>query len=615
MADLSVLVQSEVDRPRDRIYGITRSVQSQNARSAGLAENPLHLAETVTAVVNTSLSVSLTETIRSRDWIYGSARDSTAAQRTAGLVEGPVELSDGGRAEFIGPGAALKISDQVSVWMSDIYQAEAMRVADFIYGAALGPPATTLSVGLREQAVEINEFLAQLIILVVPAESVRIAAGPGVVDLIDSFDPVLHIQDTVTAALQAGTDLNRAVTDESLKVSDSLTVLENPESAEPALDSLRLVDQVLGPTLTPEQTSGFDDTIKISDSVTTQLTQLLASGFDETLHVVDTDLSASMGGLSVVVTQESLKLQDSAFVLENPEQTSGVDEALRVSDSVAASLDQEQVSGVDENLKVSESVSAQLTKLFASGFDELVHLVETDLSVSMGGLLAFIPADTARVQDAVTVVEDPEQANGFNESLKVQETVSGLLNPEQASGFDELLRVQDAASAQLLLLLAFGFDELFHVQDTVQATEGSAGLINANPGDEPLHVQDQPFASITPEFSLVTADTLKLADVVTAALQLAEGTTVESAKLADAVTVSIGLDAGALLETLHLQDVVVESRLSPLLVTVTDLLFIGETLNLGTGAPISAAFVTDFVIVPAPGHLVIVPAPDRLVLV
>jgi len=589
MADLSILVAQEVSEARDVIFGITRSVQSQNARSAGLEENPLHVTDStplprlnpqpigvtdepvkvadtvVNAFTSTDLSVVVsTEVSKARDVIFGITR-FVASQNalSAGLQENPLHLSEERLDFFTGTTEVLKVVDTVTVLANPLQAApavESLKVQDGTPSVS-GLTNTDLNVNLTEplrvsdQPPFIEERLKVVdtvtaSLVFTPSLTVSLTENLRLNDQPPFIQERLKVQDTVTAALAAaGGDLSRAVADEVLHLADFTGDLST------GLEEILRVQDTVTPAMGGNLTIAVaDENLKVQDTVTTSLTVLLAS-----------------------VTDESLKIADTVTLFENPLFAAPATENLKVQDTVIASTGGLIAVLGDEVLKVQDSVSASLTVLFLAVTDEPLKI-----------------ADTVTAQLDTLLVS-------LTESLKVQDQVTASSGGLIATPGDENLKVQDTVSASLTVLLLTAPTESMRVFDTdLTVTETGAGQVNVQ---DSLKVQDSVTAQLDTLLVTVTQESLKVQDTVTPALERSVVITQESLKVQDTVTASVGLSTALGDETLKVQDTV-STQLTVLRASASESLKVQDFLTLGVNllsvnVTTEVLHLQDFVLTPA----------------
>ncbi len=580
MADLSVLVTAEALRDREFIYGATRYVQSQNALSAGLREGQVKLAETVLGPTLTPLIAAPAESLK---------------------------IATSGQVDLYGLGAWVKVQDTVQVLLfsgiTALPAADSLKMADTVTAAF---PSVDLSV-------------------LVTAESLKIATS-GQVDIY-GLGAWVKVQDTVTAQLVGpGGDLSVTVgvetlhladtdsgfvellSDEAILLADTVTPSITPEQTS-GFDELLHVQDTATPRLTPEQTPVLLDSLKIQDVLTSSITPEFASGFDELLHVQDT-VTTSLNPLFTSIVLESGKLADTVTQTLDPLQTTVTFESLKVQDQVLTGGDLNVILTAGESLKLADTATTLLNPLFAVTVSELLH-----------------------VQDQVLTGGDLNVILTVGESGKLADTSAQTLDPLQTTVTEVTVKTSDSLTAQLDTLLASLAGELLHVQDTVftggdlqvtlteplKLADTVTTLLNplqTSGFDELLHIQDQ--VSTGAGLSvLVPADALKLADLVTAARDL-EATVTESLKLADLVSPALWLAISVPNEALALADTST-AFVTPLRAVVTQeslklsesLVIFGDLLSVTV--PAETLHVTDIFFVPAvpePVWICVVPSVD-----
>lgn len=215
------------------------------------------------------------------------------------------------------------------------------------------------------------------------------------------------------------TDLSASLAQESLKISESLTLILNPlatsisdslkiqdtvttailENEEVLqIESVKISDSVLQ-ILNPEETSQ-SESLKISDTVSTTLSPLEVIQ-TESLKTAE-DLAAALVGQGVNQT-ESLKISDTLSALIEAALEVSKIESLKITDSIARTLNPEETSKT-ESLKISDSVIVALDVREAAQ-SESIHITDSILvsltsdSVSKTEILYLTDELTAAIVD------------------------------------------------------------------------------------------------------------------------------------------------------------------------------------------------------------------------
>lgn len=516
---------TETLRVRDFVLGAARFVASQNTQTAGLMENPLHLTEALTVVNIPQLLVVIpAEGLRVRDFVFGAARFiATEATQTAGLLENPLHLGDSGRIDLIGLGNPVKISDSDLTAEMDYHahglSAERAELGDFVYGASIGT-ATHLAAGLQD-VVRIGEIppLATRPVELEP-EGVKVADSGGI-NLLDQ--PQLHIADgPPVASLQTGAgDLSPSLLTETVKVADAVLGPQlDPLIRQATDEALKVVDGAPTGVLDPLIRQVTDESLKVADGTPVGvLDPLVRQVTDETLHAADGPTTQQLDPLIVLVAGEALKIVDTVTPQLDPLLRLVTDEAAKVADTVLApTLDPEQATAPAEAVKVQDTATAGI---FLSGLpaNENLHVVDTVLGPTL----------------------DPEQAS-VTESVRLQDTVT-VPSSTLAATLSESCRVLDLNYGVVQLI------GVIHVQDAVTAVVGQTNL------------------------SVLRTETLRLSDRV---VNLSANVASETVRASD-----IGKGRASLLGVLHVVDgppqVQMGGFLSPS--TITETLKVGDAVT------------------------------------
>src|SRR5215472_3422183 len=225
-----------------------------------------------------------------------------------------------------------------------------------------------------------------------------LGAALGVAVSFGVMENPLHVQDTVTAALNPPPNLSVQAPDEGCRPRDRVYGATRFVASQNQLEA-----------------GNYEAHVKISESLTV-------------LRDIDTGL-----------LQEVPRLAEWGQV-----DLYGPGAYLKIADTVTASISSGSdlsASGFDELLHVQDTQTAQMSLLLAAGFDEA-------LVVGDGGFVELgISDEYVKLADTVTASINPENTSGFDELLHVQDTATVFVNPEQTSGFDELLHVQDTVTA------------------------------------------------------------------------------------------------------------------------------------------------------------------------
>jgi hypothetical protein len=562
MADLSINVQQDSYRVSDFVLGAALGV----ALSAGVMEIG-KLSDSVQAALlpPPSLSVQVaTEGCRPIDRVYGATRYVQSQNAlSAGLYEGHDKVSESLTVRRSLDTGLLqevpRLSDQLSVLRSPslIVLQETLKLDDFgqvdLYGLGarlkISDAVTVELLPLSERMRVLDQVAVNYspIFTVIDSETVLLSED-GWVELSVEAE-VLHLADAPTASIPfSGLSANPG--DETVKVADSVATLISSINA------------------TPSETLFMYDSGLVELSVEAEI-----------LHLADTVAAAiAAGNLAATAGPETLKLADTATVLLNPEQTSTASESLKVADSVSGlTLDPEQTSTPAEALKVQDTVTAQIGG--GAFVLETLKLADTVLGPTLNPEQTSGFDEALKVQDSVTSTLDPEQTS-IQESLKLQETVSSNLDPEQTSTPAEALKVQDSVSVALWLAVQPS-DELLHVQD-FPTTNLSTSL------SELLHVQDTVTASSGSNLVATSAESLKVQDTATIALDPELVTVTEGLKVSESVSAVLTTVIASVGEALSIADQPSVS-LTPEQQSVSELLHVSDTVQVFLGIPPAAS--------------------------
>ena len=325
---------------------------------------------------------------------------------------------------------------------------------------------------------------ADVLFLVTLQESLRVIdVGQGVTQLLG----VLHVTDTVAAALVVAGGLATHISDETITITESL-LLSRDLTVTPT-ESLKVADAV---TVSRDHTVTLTEPLKLADTPIGALDPVERSVTDA-LTITDT-VSATFG-LELTVTSESLRLADTASGRLDPIQVSVDSEALRIADTDLAQARTLEVLVTGEALTIADTLTSQ-SALGAVAGPEAVRLTDT-LTVSLTPLLA-----------------------SKAEALSVTDTLAGAFLPQLAATLTpETLKVNDR-----VVILSVSLTETLRVIDLNQGRTSLLGV---------LHVVDGPVQAQVGNFLSrgVTADGLKLSDTVQATRLPLEATVSEVCKL------------------------------------------------------------------------------------
>lgn len=516
------------------------------------------------------ISALLTENARILDFVYGASRTTGAnTPLSSGNQENPLHLADGPPQASLNP-------RPVSV------SGESVRLAD-------GPP----SADLNPRPV------------LVAQEAIKVSAS-GQIDLIGP-EPRIHVQDMVTAAMdllasvseslkvvddrppsaQITNTISASGFDESLKIQDSASV-ELSDKYASVSESLKLADTPSG-TVDPEAASPAES-LKIQDTVAANIPGLgPQASVQETARIGEEGPWASIGNLfagpvetyhlvdasddsgAEIVFAESLKLAESVSILINPEQASP-SEAAKIAEALAVTLDPLQ-STPAESLKIADTAS-MVTDLLATPAAEALKIADTVLGPTLDPLQSTLGSENVHVVDTLTSNIGGLTAQASNENVKIADSVTTSLNPLQSVP-SESLKVQDTASAATDVLQAL-MSEALKLADSV--TGPTLDPEQATVTIDSLKVQDSVTAALGASSDLtiqVTAEGLRISESLSAVLDLTVVLSLEALKIADAITAH--LDSGiAVSESLKVADQA-QASLTVLQASANEALVISET--------------------------------------
>lgn len=673
---------SESTRVFDRLTGAARGVATAMI-AVGMFGDTAKLADHIYAQMNPPpfLQVQATEQVRTREWVFGASRQAPT-DRSVGLMEGdvfhlqdqfghlfqtltePAKVDDGGRVELIGLGNPIRITDgpiiaqiieagNISVAVADeiikisdgpvlrtlnpeetsfieslkvvdsvlgptldpeqAVPSEALKVVDQVLGPTLDPEETTLT-----ESLKVVDTLGVLLDPeeAAPTETPKLDDG-GFVELIGLGNPI-KVSDSVSAQL---VDVNpTASLSESLKVNDTLFITINPEETNPS-EALKIVDQVLGPTLDPEQATP-GESLKVLDTVSIFINPEQATP-GESLKIVDGPITASLtnNDLDAPLT-ESFKVVDTVSVTLNPEESTpsettkvddggfvelrGLGNPIRVVDGpvIAALVGNELTVSQSESIRVIDQLSVvgsgsvnisesiRVSEILLAALVLNVSVSES-LKVSEGGFAELSRDETIKISDSLLVALGNALVVSLSESLKVVDTVFGpTINPEQAAP-SESLKITDSVSVQRVDIntLQATAAESIKVADTV--------AITINPEEasflETVRVADSAPGTLLNPLQATPNESLKVADAISVQRVNVEtllATVSESIKVADTVAITINPEEASFSEVVRVADGAPATLLNPLQATPSESLKVvdeGPSITTGTTIAVIAS--------------------------
>lgn len=312
---------------------------------------------------------------------------------------------------------------------------------------------------------------------------------------------------------------------ESLKLSETATVLLNPEEATPS-ESLRIAESL---TVFLGLSAVISESLKVVDAGLGR-TELI--GF---LRLQDGPPIAFIAGpadLTTSVAVETLKQADTLAASRDVDATPS--ESLKISESLTAVAD--AVVSLTESLKIAETSSLTLDPLEDTSSESLKI---SDTASGNIGLLAN-PSEALRIADSASGTLDPEAAipseslkisesltaqitftANLSEAIRIADSLSTTIDPIQNSA-SEALRIQDIPSTLIQLgvlvadenvhvtdrvvILAVGLAELFRIKDVGFGQTGLLGTIRIQDG--PVQAQVGGFIGAAPSEALRIAESL-----------------------------------------------------------------------------------------------------------
>jgi len=351
-------------------------------------------------------------------------------------------------------------------------------------------------------------------------------AGATVALITTDFDGVARPQEAQYALgafeYLAGTLLATPPAD-SLTITDTATCTLTPEIAS-ATETARTADTV---TPSMEATSAATETLHVGDTVAVLLD--LAAALTETVLIADLliasrgiDLGTSLSdavhvaeALSLALDPEAVALPDDAVRVTDTvtvvaEAAAVLSETIRVADVVvpagglAIALDDEAVRVVDPIVLTSDLLASLSDTLRAAETVTLARTLETSLT------------ETGLASDTVTAVRQLAVALDAD-TIVAADTLAPALSWATGLG-PEILYVQDIPTVTRGANLAISLTEGVHVVDTVTP---QVLLLRQTVGPDTIMGADGLTAAIDPEWIVLAPETVRLADPVIVAAQLA----------------------------------------------------------------------------------------------
>jgi ribosomal 50S subunit-recycling heat shock protein len=635
---LQAVFSGEATRARDLFIAAAIGVAS-SMLSAGILEHPVKISDTVSAqlvlpvtgsehfrVTDTvtaqipvgNLSQSLSEDIKVSDAV-------AASLNLNGSVSESAKADDGGRVDLYGLGNPIKITDGPVIASlvtpgADVSLSEAVKVVDLAPSVTLNPEQASPSESLKIVDGPPTATLVSGGIVTALSETFKTDDG-GRVDLFGLGNPIRITDGPVIAALTTDSNLGTSLL-ETIKVADSGEVeisrdetIRISESlfASIGLGDVSLVETVKvadapAVTLNPEQAS-LSESLKVADALSLTINPEQASP-SEALKVVDAP-SITLNP-EQAAPSEALKASDALTTALTPEETTA-SEALKVVDSPSVLLNPEQATP-SESLKVVDVVSAARIDAGA-----LAATLGEDVKVSDAPLLTLNPeqaslSESLKISDEIsaTRLEAGALTVAASESLKVADTSAQTLNPEQAS-LSESLKVVDSLAASIQgpnNLAVQVADDALKVVDAlttvrqlgIQVADEGLSVVDGSPSarlnplqvglSEDLSVVDL-IATGTVLPALVPTEPVKVADVLTVAIDPEQREVGEALKVADAIALTLDPEQANPSETLAVQDTV-QASFDVLLVNLAESIRI-EDIQPRFGGPSTITIVGSYV--------------------
>lgn len=518
----------------------------------------------------------------------GNAETECSMQlRSADLAAGDLvefRVTNGGT-----PFTTYAVTPALGVPLQAVFS-ESVRPRDVFIAAAIGVVGAMLSAGLHERPIKISDTVsAELVLPVTGSEHVRIADGPVLAEI-----PVENLSRSLTETAKAddGGRVDLFGLGNPIRITDGPVIAQlvsgaGDLSAAPS-ELLRVIDSILGPTLTPEQ-AGPSESFKIADVVSATVTAPGLSlsesfraddggrvdlfGLGNPIRITDGPVIAQLVGAP---TDLSASLAETFKIGDSGEVELSKDETIRISEALFVSIGLGSVNLV-EAVKVADAISIAITPEQASASEALK--ISDAPSVTINPEQAS-PSEAVKVADALAVTLNPEQA-APTEALRVADAVVVALTPEQAA-VTEPIKIADEPSVVLNPEQAAPSESL-KIADVVSAARIDAGALAATL-EEALKVADIPATSINPEQTNV-AESVKIVDVLTAARVEAGALSAapsEALKIADAPSLTLDPEQASASESVKVSDAVAAVLQGPdsLAVNVAS-----EALKVADGSP------------------------------
>lgn len=513
-----------------------------------------------------------------------------------------LKADDGGFVELIGLGNPIRCVDGpvnaqlVESGLSITVAAENVKVADVVL-TLLNPEEATINESLKVVDSVLGPTLNPE--ETTPVESLKVVdTVQAALDIMQaSATESLKVADAVFVTLNP----EQAIPSEALKVADSVSTLLDPEQATP-VESLKVVDAA-SLTLNPEETA-LAEGLKIVDAPSVTLNPEQASPA-ESLKVIDTVQAARVdaGSLAATLADENVKVIDAVQTLLNPEQATP-SEALKVVDALTVAINLS--ASLTENIKVGDEGEVELSR------DETIKIGEA-LTVTITPIFALPAVEALTVVDSIAVSTGP--ATSISESLKVADfVIVSLVGGDLSASPSESLKVVDSVQASVGSLFVgltenvkvadtgqveLVYFETIKIADTVIASMGAAGNDLSVSTSESLKVADS--VQVALQLAVILTESLSVVDQVSTIPQLAIAVTNDALKVVDTVSATLQLGVQVADEGLKVVDGTPVGRLDPLQVLITESLKVVDVdPSITTGTTIAVIASETFKITDAP---------------
>jgi hypothetical protein len=565
---LSSYTCADGDRLVIEIGHNNKSTNTSQTHQISFGDNTVDLLTDDTTTTAQDPWVEFNSTIQFADDLERVSVDDRGHGVTQMMNQGWVKIADAIAATLVsgndlarnlGDAEVLKLAESVTPAIQlAVTVAESLKVVDTVTAGNVNQASVAEALTISDATLQtinpeeanpsesltiVDSVTGMIVLLAVVSEALKLDdIGQGATELIG----VLHIQDTVQAALTAGSDLASS-TSETLKLADTVTAARGLTAS--LSEALVVADSLLA---VRDLTATPGESFKLSESHAETLVDLNAS-VSESLKISDT---VSLGVFLAASLSEEIRIADSRTTLLNPlrasvsEALSLMDEgegrteitigvAFRVQDGpVQATLTQAGIAAVvGESLRLSEGVTPFLPTLAATVTAENVKISDRVV------ILSAILAENLRLVD---LNQGRTQLLGV---LKIHDTVQAQLGSILSAGPSETIKISDPAGAIRSPLEPGLLEETVKLGVTLSESEYTR--------DEYLRITDTAQANITAPSDLssaVTAEGLKLADTVTARRTLEVLVASESLTISDSVTASRGLVTTVTAEGLLLAD-------------------------------------------------------------